>query len=229
MGGTSSQQTQQSQTSQVTPYAPAQQTLNGLLGQIGNTNTALTGTESSALNQLGSTGGNSFAPQIADSAGGLLNGGGAMDQSGAVSAANTQYQNALNPFASGQYVDPSQNSALQKYLQVARDDATNSINGQFAGAGRDLSGANSMALGRGIGQAEAPILYDAYNQARNQQLGAIQGQFTGAQGTAGLLGNMQQAANQNQLAGTQQAGAATDAKNSGAMMQRGWYSMVVPL
>ena len=47
----------------------------------------------------------------------------------------------------------------------------NSVNGQFAGAGRDLSGLNQQYLGRGITAAEAPILLNQYNQnvAQRQQ------------------------------------------------------------
>ena len=69
----------------------------------------------------------------------------------------------LNPTATMD-VDPTTNPGIQGLLSTVRNDVTNSVNQQFAAAGRDMSGANSQALGRGIEQAEAPILLNQYNQ-----------------------------------------------------------------
>ena len=74
------------------------------------------------------------------------------------------------------------------YLYSVRQDVQNSVNGQFAGAGRDLSGLNQQYLGRGITAAEAPILLNQYNQnIANRQQAA--GSLYGAAGnTAGAMG-----------------------------------------
>jgi hypothetical protein len=220
MGGSTKQDTQQTQVASTTPWAPAAGALSDILGRVGSINPNLTGTETGALNQLSAMGaaGNPFAGQVGNVATTLLAGGGP-DRSGMVNSAYQQYQQALNPFASGHYVDPASNPELQKYLQVARDDAANSINAQFAAAGRDLSGMNSQALGRGIGQAEAPILYDAYNQARGQQLGAINSLYGAGGQTAGLLSGLDQTRLGNMQAGIGAGQEAVQAQMSGPLLQ----------
>jgi hypothetical protein len=220
MGGSTKQDTTQQQVASTTPWAPAAGAISGILGNLQGLNPNLTGAETGALNRLSAMGaaGNPFAGGIGGVANTLLAGGGP-DRTGMVNSAYQQYQQQLSPFTSGQYVDPSQNPELQKYLQVARDDATNAINGQFAAAGRDLSGMNSQALGRGIGQAEAPILYDAYNQARGQQLGAINSLFSGGGQTAGLLSGLDQTRLANEQAGIGAADAANQAQQYGPMLQ----------
>lgn len=215
--GTSSSNQTSTQQATTTPWAPAVPVLQGVLSGLQNVNPNLTGAETNALNTLGASGGNQFAGQIGGVAGGLLGGGGAMDQAGNINQAYADYQRRLGQYADGP-VDPNQNSALQSYLTVARNDATRGINDMFAGAGRDLSGAHAQAYGRGVGQAEAPILYDAYNQAVNRQMAAANDLYGAGNTTGGLLSALQNQSNQNQLAGIGAAGAATDARNSQQMM-----------
>jgi hypothetical protein len=218
MGGSTTQN--QTQVQSTTPWAPAAGTISGLLGKLNGIDVNPNAIESGALNQLSALGaaGNPYAGGISNVAATLLAGGGP-DRTGMASDAYSQYQKALDPFASGQYGDPSTNPALQKYLQVVRDDAANSINAQFAAAGRDLSGANSQALGRGIVQAEAPILYDAYNQARGQQLGAINSLYGAGNQMAGLLSGLDQTRLANQQAGISATDAATQAQQYGPLLE----------
>ncbi len=169
------------------------------------------------LTNLG-TSGNPFSSAVGGVANNLLGGGGANQYAPMINSAYSQYQQQQAPFANGQYTDPASNPALQKYLQVARDDATNSINQQFAGAGRDLSGMNSQALGRGIGQAEAPILYDAYNQSLGRQLQASNNLYNAGGNTAGLLSGLNQTGLGNQQAGIGAAQQAFTAQQSGPML-----------
>jgi hypothetical protein len=220
MGGSTTQNQNQTQVQSTTPWAPAAGVIGGLLSQLGSISANPSAIETNALDRLSALGaaGNPFAGGISGLAETLLAGGGP-DGTGMVNNAYRQYGRALNPFASGQYVDPSNNSELQKYLQVARDDAANNINAQFAAAGRDLSGANSQALGRGITQAEAPILYDAYNQARAQQLGAINSLYGAGNQTAGLLSGLDQAKLANQQAGIAAADSATQAQQYGPLLE----------
>jgi hypothetical protein len=200
MGGTT--QTQDKTTSQQTqPWAPAQPVLTGILGNLGSVNPQLTGPENSALTGLSANSGflNQFTPQAAGLATNLLNGG--TDRTGMVNDAYAQYRNALQPFANGNYVNPASNPALQGYLGTIQNDVSNQVNGMFAGAGRDLSGANLQSLGRGIAQGEAPVLNDAYNTARNQQLGAINSLYGAGNTTGGLLSQFDQTRLANQQAG----------------------------
>ena len=55
------------------------------------------------------------------------------------------------------------NSALKPQLQTIQDDVTNTTNGQFAAAGRDMSPANYQAVARGVAQGEAPVIANQYN------------------------------------------------------------------
>jgi hypothetical protein len=201
MGGTT--QTQDRTTSQQTqPWAPAQPALAGILGQLGNVNPSLTGTENSALSGLSANSGflNQFTPQATGLANTLLAGGGP-DRTGMINDAYAQYRNALQPFANGDYVNPASNPALRGYLDTIQNDVSNQVNGMFAGAGRELSGANLQTLARGIAQGEAPVLNDAYNTARNQQVGAINSLYGAGNTTGGLLSQFDQTRLGNQQAG----------------------------
>lgn len=217
MGGSTTKTT--SQSSQTQPWAPAQPLLGGILGQLNNAlaSTALTGDENAALSSLAANAraGNPWAPQIGALAGDLLHGGGP-DRTGMASGAYNAYQASLAPFARGDYLDPAGNPALRGYLDTIRNDVSNSVNGLFAGAGRDLSGMNTQALARGIAQGEAPVLLGAYDKARAEQLAAIDKLYGAGEGTAGLLSNLDQTALANRGAGVGVADAALGAQNYGA-------------
>jgi hypothetical protein len=214
MGGTSSSETKNTVT-RTTPTIGAG-LLDNLLGKVGNVNSDLTGAEDAALRALAGRGaaGNPFAPQVTGIANTLLAGGGP-DRTGMINDAYSQYTKALAPFANGDYVNPASNPALQGYLSTINNDVTNQVNGMFAGAGRDLSGANLQTLSRGIAQGEAPVLADAYNTARNNQLSAIDNLYGAGGTTAGLLSNFDQTRLANQQAGIGAASAANEAGNYG--------------
>ena len=118
-----------------------------------------------------------------------------------INDAYAQYQKSLQPFAGGDYVNPASNPALRGYLDTIQTDVSNQVNGMFAGAGRDLSGANLQTLARGIAQGEAPVLNDAYNAARNQQIAAINSLYGAGNTTGGLLSQFDQTRLANQQAG----------------------------
>ncbi len=217
MGGSTT--TEKTQSSQTQPWAPAQPLLGGLLGKLGGAldTTGLNSTESSALSGLetNARAGNPWAPQIGGLASDLLSGGGP-DRTGLVSGAYDAYKTALTPFARGDYVNPASNPALRGYLDTIRNDVTGSVNGMFAGAGRDLSGANLQTLSRGIAQGEAPVLADAYNTATNNQMSAIDKLYGAGGSTAGLLSNLDQTALANRQAGVGVSDAALGAQNYGS-------------
>lgn len=214
-GGTST--SSQQQTSQNQGYAPAMTGVNGALtgltGLLGGA--GLNSAQSGAIAQLTANGqaGNQFAAPISASATGLLNGGGAQNNDAAITSAYQQYQAAMNPTASGSQI--GKNSALQAQLDTLGSDVTSQVNSQFAAAGRGGSGANLQTLGRGILQAQAPVVAAQYNQDVQNQMNAINGIYNGANTTYGMLNGTQGQANQNQIAGAGQASTATQAQNYG--------------
>lgn len=215
MGGQSSQtQTQQSQTA---PWQAAQPMLQGILSQLGGdlNKTGLTSAESSALDALRTNAmqGNPYAGQIGGYAQSLLNGGGATAQSPNVQNNLSSFQSYLAPYANGSMV--GNNPALAAQLAQIQTDVGNSINSQFAAAGRDLSGANQMAYGRGVAAAEAPVIAAQYNQDVANQIAAANALYNAGNSTATTLAGMQQQYLANQGQGATAAQSALDARNYG--------------
>lgn len=200
------------------PWAASMPTISGILDQLNPLigNSGLNSNQSTALNQLATSAqnGNQYAPAIGSYATNLLNGGNATAQSGNVSGALGALRSQLSPYASGSMV--GSNSALKGQLDQAATDATNSINSQFAAAGRDMSGANQQALARGITAAQAPIIASQYNQDVSNQLNAANALYGAGNSTAGLLSGLNQQALANQGTGVSAAQSALDANNYGA-------------
>jgi hypothetical protein len=90
------------------------------------------------------------------------------------------------------------------------------VNGSFAAAGRDFSGANSQTLGRGIMQGVAPTIAAQYNQNVQNQQGAAGNLYNAGNTNSGILAGLQQQKLANQGQGVTAAGAATDAAERGA-------------
>jgi len=182
----------------------AANTVNGMAGQA---NTAAQGAFNNANQASGA------AQQFLNPA----------DRSSYVTDAYGTLQNQLNDYASGKYLDPMSNPQMQAMLQQVGDDVGNRINAQFAGAGRDLSGANQMAYGKGVTAAQLPLLLDQYNRAQQNQMSAANQLFgagnTTSQTLSGLDANRSQIANTgvNMLgAGTSMYGQGTNMLNQGA-------------
>jgi hypothetical protein len=217
MGGQS--KSTQTQNSTTEPWKEAQPALQGILSQLtGNLGkTGITGAETGALDTL-TANGNNFTQQygqpIADYAKNLLSGGGATDQSGAVNQNFQDYQRRLAPTADGSNIGA--NSGLRPYLDTIRDDVTSQVNGSFAAAGRDFSGANFGALGRGISAGMAPVIAAQYNTDTANQRGASDALYGAGNTNAGILSGLNQQKLSNQGQGVAAAGAANDAQNAGA-------------
>jgi hypothetical protein len=219
MGGDS--KTTQTQNSTTNPWAPAQPALQGILGQLqGNlNNTGLTGTENNALATTQANAANftdRFAPTITNNSAELLAGGGALNQQGNINQNYLDYRNATQPLASNTNYDPYSTPGLKDALATLTGDITQGVNGQFAAAGRDFSGANSQALGRGLTQGLAPVLVGQYNANRDAQQGAAGNLYSAGNTNAGLLAGLQQQSLANKQAGVQSASQALDAQNAGA-------------
>lgn len=80
--------------------------------------------------------------------------------------------NQLAPIAQGQFLDQN-NPTLQNLLNTVQNRVSNQVGSQFAGAGRDFSGAYANAMGQGIGSALAEPLFQGYQFERSQQQAAI--------------------------------------------------------
>jgi len=216
MGGqSSSTQTQQSQTA---PWAATQPMLQGILAQLntGLNNTGLTAAETGAINTLQSNAakGNPYAGQFDAYAKSLLGGGGADAQAGNLRDTLDAFRGQLTPYANGSMV--GNNPALVAQLAQIRDDVANSVNGQFAAAGRDFSGANQMAYGRGVAAGQAPVIAAQYNQDVANQIAAANALYNAGNTTAGALSGLQQNYLANQGQGVTAAQSALEAQNYGA-------------
>src|SRR5499426_2063305 len=189
---------------QTTPWAPAAPALGGILAKIGQINPDLTTTETNALDRLSANAnaGNPFAPAIGGVANTLLSGGGP-DRTGMVNDAYAQYRAALAPTASGAFLDPNSNPFFGNTTSNIADSVISAARDQFAGAGRDPSGAGSFAgtIGREVASALAPMYAQAYDAERVRQLAAITGLYGAGAQTAGALSGLDQAKLGNMQAG----------------------------
>jgi len=207
------------QQSTTEPWKPAQPALTSILGQLQGLipNSGITPGMESAFGQLESNAqqGNPFAGQIGGVVGNLLNGGGATAQAPAIQSAFDTFKAQTNPLASNTNYDPMQTPGLADSLKTMMGDIGTSINGQFAAAGRDLSGMNTQTLARGLTQGLAPILTQQYNQNVQNQQGAASNLYNAGNTTGGLLAGLNQQGIANQVQGVTSANDALTAQNYG--------------
>lgn len=217
--GQSSSNTATTQQSSTSPGALGMPTVNGILGQLNPliSSSGLNPAQSGAINQLtqNAQAGNPYAQQIGDNATSLLNGGGAMNQAGAVNQNLANYTSQVSPMASNTNYDPTQSPGMQQLLQTIQGDVGNSVNGQFAAAGRDFSGMNQQTLARGISQGEAAPLLAQYNANISNQQSAANNLYNAGNSTANQLSGMQNQYNANTQQGTQGSADALAAQNYG--------------
>jgi hypothetical protein len=213
MGGTST--TSQTQQSTTAPWSAAQPDISSILGQLNPLiqNSGLNATESGAINQLSQNAaqGNPYASQISGLAGNLLNGGDATQQAPNLQSGLSTLQSQLTPYANGSMI--GNNPALQAQLAQIASDTTNQVNGQFAAAGRDMSGMNQQTLARGIAQGEAPVIAGQYNQDVANQLSAANSLYGAQNATSGALAGLNQQSLANQLQGVTSSQDALNAQN----------------
>lgn len=186
-------------TSTQNPWAEAMPALNGILGGLNTQSYAPTTAQNNALGTIAQNaqGAQNYGGQATDLANSLMSGGGTAQNAGILGDAYKNYQAQLNPIAN-QNNDPMQSPGMQAILDTIRSDVSNQVNGQFAGAGRDMSGLNQQALGRGISQGEAVPLLNQYNQNIQNQMGAAGNLFNAGGTTASGLQGFNQQGFQNQ-------------------------------
>lgn len=206
--------------SQTTPYAPAKAGVDSLLSNLTAQIPAagMTGVENNALDALAANAasGNPYAGQIGDLASRLLSGGGAMDQAGNVSSGLADYNRRLGGIADGDMLRADGNPLLRGYLDTIGNDVSNRVNGMFAAAGRDMSGANLGTLARGISEGTAPILANQYNTDVQNMMNAAGSLYGAGNTTAGLLSGLNQQDLANRQAGGEASTVAQQAKDSAA-------------
>lgn len=219
MGGTSKSETTQSSTT--APWAPTQGLLGTIVNQLGaaSGNTGLTNAQGGALDAIAANSNansSAYTPSANSYVQSLFNGGGALNQSGLINNAYGQYAAALQPLASNTNYDPRSTPGFSDAINAATSDITNQINGSFAAAGRDMSGANTQALARGLTQGLAPIIQQQYQNNVNNQQNAASNLFGAGTTTGGILSGLQQQYLANQGQGLGAANDALNLQNNGA-------------
>lgn len=170
--GSSSSKTNSSHSSQTDPWDTTIPYLEGFLKNVGGTTSfGASPDQDAAFTALKSNAaqGNPWTSQIAGLADQAF---ATADRSGQVGAASDTLKTNLSKYADGSYLDVMNNPQLKALLDSVGTDAFNKINAQFAGAGRDLSGANQQTSSRGVAQATAPLLLDQFNRQQQLQLDA---------------------------------------------------------
>ena len=182
---TQQQQQQQSQ-SQSAPWQPTQQGLQNIIASLQSNNTTPSQLQTGAVNKLvkGAGGLPNFGGTATNAVGTLTNGIPGMLQNN-----QNTVNSALAPQLSSNFTNPFTNPATQQLLDTINQQITNQVNGQFAGAGRDLSGMNTQALARGLSHGEATPLFNEYNSLLGLQQGAANTVGNLGLGTAGAEGN----------------------------------------
>src|SRR6267378_3683071 len=185
--GSDSKTVQTQQNSTTDPWAPAQPLLQSILGSLGGINTGQTTDQATALNNLKTQAGN--IPDLSAPATSTVQqafGTSTQPQQGMLGTGYQDYLKNLSPDASGANLNPYSTPGFSDALGTLTNDITNQVKGQFAGSGRDPSGAGSFAgsLGRGLVQGEAPIIQSQFNQNKANQTAAQNNIFQGAASTA---------------------------------------------
>lgn len=201
----------QSQTQNVNntvgPWQDTQPLLSNIISSLNGQSTNTTAGQSDALANLQA--GANATPNFGDAASGVASGllGSTAKYGGMLSGGLNDYKSSLSPYLSSSYLDPMQTPGLSDSLKYLGNNITNSVNGQFAAAGRDFSPANSTALSYGLSSGLAPILTNQFNQNVATQRGAQDAAYNATGNTATALTGQDQTALGNQTAGIAAAGA----------------------
>lgn len=191
-------------TSTTNPYAPTTNALSNIISGLTGltTTTGTTDSQNGALSTIASNAANTtdYTPQATSLTNSLLSGGNTSANSGIASDAYNTYKNQLSGVAN-QDNDPTKTPGMSALLDTIRSDVGNSVNSQFAGAGRDLSGINQQSLARGISQGEAQTLLNQYNTNVSAQTGAAGSLYGAGNTTANTLQNLAQQGYTNQATG----------------------------
>jgi hypothetical protein len=218
---------------------PAQPLLTNIVNSLSGTPTSVTPQQSGAIGTL--TNATNAIPNFTTGATNTtdkLFGYNTNPQQDISTNALTGLNTTLSPYLSSSYLNPMNTPGLSTELSGLTNSISNSINSQFAAAGRDLSPANTTALAYGLEQGEAPVIANQYNQNVAAQQGAANSVFGAGNTTAQQLTQEQLAALGINTSGinaatsvpgvaTAPGGAQLDVANTGAQMpfqNLGWLS-----
>ena len=209
MGGGDTQTTNQTQASQTSPYTPAQPLLQDILTSLGGMGTGETGAQAGGLgllsSELGSLQQNAPAENAAVNTALTTNTG---PQQGILTGAYGNLQKNLAPIADPGNLNPFMTPGFSTALDTLGNDITKRVNSEYAGSGRDPSGAGSWAQSeaRGLAQGEAPVIASQFNTNVGNLENANQMLEGGASTTAGGLTSAQLAEITGQGTGLTEAG-----------------------
>jgi hypothetical protein len=191
------------------PWSAATPLLQNLIGKYGGQSTAVTPGQTSALGNLSSTA--SSIPNFGATAAGGVNSlfsSSTAPQVGMLQSGYQGLQSDLSGAANPANINPLTDPGIGTTLQALNKNITNSVNGEYAGSGRDPSGAGSYAgsLATGLAQGEAPVITSQYNTDVANQQNAANTLYGAANTTASNITNQNQVPLQNILSGIQGAG-----------------------
>lgn len=182
--------------------------------QIGQTGAGPTAAQTGAFNELrtNAQAGNPYAEDTDALAKDLF---GTTSRAPMVDDAFAAYDRRMSPTADGKNLDFANNPYMQDMLDRVGGDARTRANETFAGAGRSFSGAHAGAIGRGVTEAQLPLMFDQYNREQGRTDAAAGSLFQGAQSTAAAGQNLDQASATLRSMGIDVGAAALDARNYG--------------
>lgn len=200
--GASSKKTTTSQQSQTEPWGPAVPYLSRFLqdADMARSNLGPSGDQLDAYAALKTNAaqGNPFTGQINQLASDAF---GTQSRTGLLDQAFGDMKGQLGDVAAGKNLDILSDPRMQAMLQQVGNDAQNRVQGLFAGAGRDITGnaAGQQALGRGVTQAQLPLLMQEFARQQGRTDTAIRdianaGMSNATQGQALNQAAMQQRA-----------------------------------
>lgn len=209
----------QSQSSTSAPGEMTAPTVQGIIGQLNPliANSGMTQAETDAIAKLTANGqaGSPYAAAQGANATELLAGGGATGQNGALTDNLNTLKGTMTP-----YTDPAYSTVnspeVARAMQAAHAAVGNSVNGQFAAAGRSGSGSNVQNLAQGFEAVDAPLILNQANQDTATRMAAANTLYGAGNTTSGAITGNNQTALGNKLAGNGAAATALDANNYGA-------------
>lgn len=215
-GGSTTQQAQ-TQNSATQPWAPAVPALTNIINSASGIPTSPNDAQTAGVSNLISNATNApnFGPAASGVASQLLSGGGS-NYGGILNSGYDTLKGQLQPYASGSMV--GNNPALKGQLDTVANDVKNSVESQFAAAGRP-AGTNAdvaQAVARGTAQGQAPILANQYDQDVNNQINAASQMFGASGNTASGLTGIDQTILGNKVQGLGAAGAVPGILNQNA-------------
>jgi hypothetical protein len=154
-----------------------------------------------------------YSPQLGGLIGNLFGGAGLGGFGGQLNSAYNTASSALNPIANGSQIGQS-NPYTQSMLDTLANSVQNQVGDLWGRAGRSFSPGHAQALARGLGQAEAPVLFNQYNTDAQRQMEAISQLLGAGYGTSSAL----DAGALNKVNAQMQAPSALDALNKLGML-----------